>query len=590
MATDYSRLNSRGTDSGLWEILDAMQALTKRRPNRWAVQMLSEIKEKLAAETFTLVVMGEFKRGKSTLINAFLGAEILPTGILPLTCAPTVIRYGHHPKAWVSFLDGNKQEIPLEDIAFYVTEKENPHNTKEVHQVELDYPLAYLQKGMILVDTPGIGSAYEHNTVVAYNYLPHADAALVLTAVDAPLSKIELEYLRAVRTQVPKMFFALNKIDSITPDELPEVIQFTTDLLRENLNGEEIILFPVSARQALEKKLIYDEERLESSGWHRLEQYIMNMVESGKLDLIRKVAASKGLRIAKQLSVEIQLWQQALESSTADLEIKISGFQVALAGIRRQQEESIHLLYHEVDELGHEVAEDIERLKDTLLPGLKDEFHAYFRDQMRRQTLAREMVELLNTFIQERLQMVLHSWQREYRESINRKFMQTAQRFFDRIEETVEQMLAASAEIFQITYEPMMLKNYIQEQQRFSFHFSEHPTFLPSMENLASLGFIPKRFLGGRFYQNALSKLEELFDRNCGRLRYELAEGLKENARSVAGELRLHADMVANGLEEALKRAQSEKLDSENTKEAILAAESDLTRLRSWESILTSLQ
>ena len=575
-------------DGGLPDILSRLQAVAEKHHNNLAVQMLTEVKEKLAAQVFTLVVLGEFKRGKSTLINALLGTNLLPTGILPLTSVPTVIRYGPVQRAWVVFLTDNRQEIDYKDIAPYVTEKDNPHNIKQVRQVELEYPSPYLQTGMILVDTPGIGSAYQHNTTAAYAYLPHGDAALMLTAVDAPLSQVELDYLQDIRAQVPALFFVLNKIDTVPSIDVAEVVQFTQEILQGNLNGEKIILIPLSARQALESKLTNNQAMITASGWPELEQVIADLIAVGKTKLIRKVAASKGLRIAQELTMVIRLWQQARQSDAADLETKIKRFNETLSVLRHRQEENIYLLYHEVAELGREVSHTIEQLPERRLPGLRRELQDYFEGQLKTKTSGREMVPLLNQFIRERLETVLTAWQRESQVEIHQRFVRIAHKFFDRIEEIVENMLAASAEIFAIKYETATVKNYIFDRQEFYFHFDEHPTFMPSMENLVASGLLPGFLLKGSLYKHSLTKLEELFDRNCGRLRYDLTEGLKENARSVVGELRQRADMVAEGLQQALTRAQQEKQEGQTSGSLLEAVTGDLNDLQAWQKGLTS--
>jgi ribosome biogenesis GTPase A len=118
---------------------------------------LSELQEKLALQQFNLVVMGQFKRGKSTFINALLGADIVPTAIVPLTSIVTLLCFGPQPKATVHFLDGRREETAIAEIQRYVTEKENPQNRLNVKEVEVFYPCAHLKDGVRIIDTPGVG-------------------------------------------------------------------------------------------------------------------------------------------------------------------------------------------------------------------------------------------------------------------------------------------------------------------------------------------------------------------------------------------------------------------------------------------------
>ncbi len=94
----------------IMEILDKVADFAWEKGNGPAASLLKESKTRLAQEDFTLVILGEFKRGKSTLINALLGSQLLPTAIVPLTAIPTVIQYGRQLKVHVIYLDGAKKE------------------------------------------------------------------------------------------------------------------------------------------------------------------------------------------------------------------------------------------------------------------------------------------------------------------------------------------------------------------------------------------------------------------------------------------------------------------------------------------------
>ncbi|MEM3846429.1 MAG: dynamin family protein, partial [Candidatus Parvarchaeota archaeon] len=101
---------------------------------------LDSIENKIKTKQFNLVVIGQFKRGKSTFINALLGKEILPTSVLPLTSIVTIINYGERQEAIVHFIDGSSKSIPLSEISLYVTEKHNPNNKLNVENVEIYHP------------------------------------------------------------------------------------------------------------------------------------------------------------------------------------------------------------------------------------------------------------------------------------------------------------------------------------------------------------------------------------------------------------------------------------------------------------------
>jgi len=191
-----------------------------------------ELKEKIQNNVFNLVVLGQFKRGKTSLINALLGAEILPTAVVPLTSIATILKYGETLRIRVYFNDGRMTEIRPESLSQYVTEKGNPKNEKNVQEVIISYFSPYLKDGVRLIDTPGVGSIYQHNTDVAYQYLPKSDAALFLLSVDQPIGQAELEFLKDVKEYSNRIFFLQNKADYVDSEDLNKSISFSKKLLR----------------------------------------------------------------------------------------------------------------------------------------------------------------------------------------------------------------------------------------------------------------------------------------------------------------------------------------------------------------------
>ncbi|MDD3582379.1 MAG: dynamin family protein [Desulfobacca sp.] len=226
---------------------------------------LEQLLDKLRQNRFHLVVLGAFKRGKSTLINALLGDQILPTAIIPLTSVVTILTYGEDLAIEVRFHNGPRRQISQAELVDYITEKGNPGNRKGVQEVEITYPSEYLKDGVRIIDTPGVGSVYSHNTEVAYNYLPQVDAAVFVVTVDPPLSAAEHEFLRDIRDYVHKLFFVLNKIDYVAETERREALEFTAQVLQGELAAEQIKIFPMSAKMALDGKTNGHPELLEAS-------------------------------------------------------------------------------------------------------------------------------------------------------------------------------------------------------------------------------------------------------------------------------------------------------------------------------------
>jgi predicted GTPase len=176
-----------------------------------------ELREKLATRAFNLVVVGQFKRGKTTLINALIGADLLPVGVVPLTSIITIVGYGDAVTMEVVYHNGAREQITAARLAHYVTEKGNPNNSKGVAEVLISYPSAWLKGGVKIVDTPGIGSIYDHNTDVARRFLPKADAILFVLSAEQPVGEAERDFLKQAKEHASRIFGLLNKTD-LLPD------------------------------------------------------------------------------------------------------------------------------------------------------------------------------------------------------------------------------------------------------------------------------------------------------------------------------------------------------------------------------------
>ncbi|HTV75879.1 MAG TPA: dynamin family protein, partial [Candidatus Baltobacteraceae bacterium] len=179
-----------------------------------------------------VAVFGRFKAGKSSFLNHLTGRDVLPIGVVPLTAVITRLRSGPAEKVTVRFLNGGTQTIPLDEINLYVGENKNPSNQKQVASVEVELPALKLLEPLEFVDTPGLGSAFTHNTETTFQWLPYVGAALVAVSCDAPLSERDLVLLEELRRHTPKIVLLLTKADLLTEPQRAEVLSFVQNQLR----------------------------------------------------------------------------------------------------------------------------------------------------------------------------------------------------------------------------------------------------------------------------------------------------------------------------------------------------------------------
>ena len=231
--------------------------------------------DRLRSRKITIAVIGQFKRGKTTLINSILGSKLLPVGIVPITAAITRIEYapdaapgtpdaapngeaaavdGETATATVFFTNGLSEQVPVSDLHEYISEQENHDNERGVAEVELLTDADFLKGGLTLVDTPGVGSVHEQNSKSAMDFARESDGVIFMLSVDSPLNQIEVDFLRKVRRFAGKFYFAVNKIDRVDEDELDEYLEYCRSLIVGimELDDEEakaLKLLPISARK-----------------------------------------------------------------------------------------------------------------------------------------------------------------------------------------------------------------------------------------------------------------------------------------------------------------------------------------------------
>lgn len=235
------RDNILETSKKVYDLLAADQACKGQAAH------VKELITKLENEDITVSIIGQFKRGKSTLANCILEDEVLPVGIVPITSAVTRVVYGKRA-AEVHFQNGIVEPVAFERLSEFISEQENADNKLGVESVILHTPSKFLKNGLTFVDTPGVGSFHKNNTEVAYHYMKESDAVVFLLSVDSPINQIEIEFLRNTKEYAGKFYFAVNKTDTVNSADLDAYVTYCSKLLSTIMETEDIKLFPVSAR------------------------------------------------------------------------------------------------------------------------------------------------------------------------------------------------------------------------------------------------------------------------------------------------------------------------------------------------------
>lgn len=513
---------------------------------------LMETKTKLAEEAFNLVVLGQFKRGKSTLINALLGEKILPTAIVPLTSVVTILRYGPQLRVEVHYLDERKQEVQLADLPAYITERENPRNQKGVKEVTVFYPSAYLKGGVRIIDTPGAGSVYSHNTDVAYAYLPYVDAAIFVTSADPPLSNSEHQFLTDIRAFVDKLFFILNKIDQVSEADREEALEFTTRIIEENVGKGRVKMHPLSARMALDGKRQGDNGLLQASLLPAFERRLQDFLihEKGKVFLLAVV--NNLLKLVADETISFQLEQEAIKLPLAELTRKIAQFEEEMKTISKDREENEYLLKGHLGKLISQLDEELSRFKKECLPVLQEGLE---KEYLRRTEQGRgNLREELEQFVFSSIQETFTAWRQDVTGKISTRLEEAHLEFATRTNQTIERILALTSDIFDLKLKPFTSIETLSKKSDFYFMFKDDPVGLELVQ-LAVTSALPKFIARKMILKNMQTAVAELLDRHCGRVRYDLVNRLTRTVKEFQQNLNETIDLTLAGIRISFQKA-----------------------------------
>ena len=312
--------------------------------SRRVAEEARELAARVSEGRFYVACVGQFRRGKSTLINALVGEAILPVGFTPVTAVPTVVRFGERLAARIRAMDYSWREVPVADVKQYVSEECNPENTKGITGVEVFVPSHLLSAGMCLVDTPGLGSVFTGNTSATQDFIPHIDAALVIVGADPPLAGEELAIVEAVARNVQDVIVVLNKADRTTDEERAAAVVFTRTLLEKRLNRPISMVLEVSAAERFEKRGL---ER----DWPKLVAALEHIAQDSGRRIILSACERGLVRLSEELLAIVTEEREALERPIEESERRIQTMRCTLSEAERSMRELGFLLMAEQQNL-----------------------------------------------------------------------------------------------------------------------------------------------------------------------------------------------------------------------------------------------
>ncbi len=304
------------------------------------IEELDRSMERIGTKRFQVAVVGEFKRGKSSLINTLLQKEILPADVLPTTATFNRVVYGNVPRAYLRMKDGTTAVAPINDLAQYITKlsDEAIANARKIDEAVVEFPSMFCYDGRELIDTPGLNDD-EEMTSVTVGRLKEIDLAIVAVSASYPFSATEAELIAQLleTSSVCQIIFAITMIDLIEEEDRERLLstlktRIQTGVLSrlesrhepgdpvfEKYNDliKETLIYPLSASQAQKALRLQDVALYEKSGYGKFTNELSSiLLKSQEQNFVENV-----LRVTEQIIDKFLVW---LDSYPGEIQRKIT--------------------------------------------------------------------------------------------------------------------------------------------------------------------------------------------------------------------------------------------------------------------------
>lgn len=498
------------------------------------------LEERIREQRFHVACVGQFKRGKSTLLNALVERPLLPTGIVPVTSVPTIVRYGQLG-ARVRTAAGWTAVAP-ESVEEYVTEQRNPGNAKGVLAIEVLVPAPVLEHGLCLVDTPGLGSVFETNTAATREFVPHVDAALVVLGADPPVSGEELRLVERIAAEADALLFVLNKVDRATVTEREAATTFLETVVRDRLGLRIDRVYHVSAVTAGG-----------SPDWEPLVARLRHLASTSRETLVWNAVRRGIARIGGALAGRLREQLEALTRPLEEYERRVEELATLACSAERALLELEPLFSAEEQRLEGELRRRADAFVSEALPAGLDRLRREW-EEGRLQRASREAVlELANGIARS----LAYPWLRREEAEAEAEYDRAVQRFTGVADQHLARLHEAAG--LPSATMPVLAPGGTGLRSRSHFAFSDRTRYHYARSPLSAVfeRLLPAGRRRRRLWHAGERYLADLLTVNASRVAGDLGERVRESRREVEAEIRSALHRVATTASGALAWARA---------------------------------
>lgn len=511
-----------------------------------AAQLADEVQivaDHLVQGRFDVAVVGEFNRGKSTLLNRLTARGVLPSGVLPVTSIVTELSYSDTEAVHIHFEDGRQELIDLTQLENYVTEQENPGNARKVSSARVSLPSPVLRHGATLVDTPGVGSIFRQSTDHAREAILRADGAVMVLSADEPMTDAERGLIKLLARRAERTFFVLNRVDHLEdPEDLADVKWFIESVLREAFGIEQKV-YCISAKSGKN----FDEFAED------FEDFLANGLGAARLAIARRDITALADRISNECDIE----ESAMALNVSEVEDRLGQFRRASDWQHHAFGDDRVLFTHAAARVAADMRERLSAaaaITDDALQRL----HESVKDVSRA-----ELEAAIDQQIELRVRELMEPIRREEEREVERAWRKAAERFERATQKRADKLRNVAGELFDVKLRPIRVSQPSAQRARFFYSPPVHEEPTPGALTRFLRPLLPERRNRTRLLEAGDQRFRAEMQRHVARLADDLAQRITDANRQLEAAMDEQVTQVAHAMLRAIERAQSVKTATE---------------------------
>ena len=372
------------TVSDLTESLRQLKSYSEEIGLVHTAKSIGDTIDKISAEHFEVAIVGEFKRGKSTLINALLGQEVLPADVLPATATLNRVTYSETPYVMVEYKSGESERVGIDQLENYVTKLsyESEKTAEKVKQATVYYDTEFCKNNVDIIDTPGLNDD-EQMTNVTLSILPEIDAAVFVISANSPFSQFEKEFLekRMLTSDMGRIIFAVNCFGTFSKEDEGRIVETVEKRIgsyvmekAKMVMGEDSKEFAVYkrkigkpkvigvyAKKALMAKESGDAAMLAESNFPTFERVLETMLTQERGAITLQILANKIISSGSELINSIIIRENSLMMETDEFMDKYTAAIDEIDDIRTKKRAE----FVRINDAANKVFEDLQPILDS---------------------------------------------------------------------------------------------------------------------------------------------------------------------------------------------------------------------------------